>query len=301
VDPETIGRIERAAGARPVSWEPVTHSGFTRNERWRVRLGDGRSAFVKRAIDPTTAGWLRVEHLVYSNMDDAPFLAGLLGWHDEDADTFIVLEDLSDGFWPPPWSDASVASVRLMLDDVHSVTPPAGLPSLEKLRESLSGWHRVRDDPEPFLRLGLASRGWLEASLPALVDASDACVLEGDALVHVDVRSDNICLRDGRARLVDWNWASVGNPIVDVATWLPSLAMEGGPEPEEILPDAPEAAAMISGYFASMAGLPPLTEGPDAVTGQWSRIRALQLAQLGTALPWAARALGLPPAAAPRA
>ena len=29
--------------------------------------------------------------------------------------------------------------------------------------------------------------------------------------------------------LVDWNWAGLGNPLVDLAFWLPSLFMEGGP------------------------------------------------------------------------
>jgi aminoglycoside phosphotransferase (APT) family kinase protein len=42
------------------------------------------------------------------------------------------------------------------------------------------------------------------------------------------VRSDNICIGDGGATLVDWNWASVGNPRVDLAFWLPSLHFEGG-------------------------------------------------------------------------
>ena len=51
----------------------------------------------------------------------------------------------------------------------------------------------------------------------------------GEAFLHLDVRSDNICIADGRAVLVDWNWASLGNPRVDLAFWLPSLSHEGGP------------------------------------------------------------------------
>jgi hypothetical protein len=52
--------------------------------------------------------------------------------------------------------------------------------------------------------------------------------LAGDALVHVDVRSDNVCFRDGHALIVDWVAAGIANPDLDVAAWLPSLAAEGG-------------------------------------------------------------------------
>jgi hypothetical protein len=48
----------------------------------------------------------------------------------------------------------------------------------------------------------------------------------------------------------------------------------------------------MSGFFAARAGLPPIPTAPH--------VREVQLAQLRTALPWAARALGLPPPPASR-
>jgi hypothetical protein len=102
----------------------------------------------------------------------------------------------------------------------------------------------------------------------------------------MDVRSDNLCIRAGRAVILDWNHALVANPELDVAFWLPSLHAEGGPRPEAILPDAPELAAWTAGFFCSRAGDPPIPEAPH--------VRPLQIAQSRTALPWAARALGLP-------
>jgi hypothetical protein len=53
------------------------------------------------------------------------------------------------------------------------------------------------------------------------------------------------------------------------------------------LPDAPEVAAWVAGFFAARAGLPVIPDAP--------RVRVVQRQQLETALPWAARALGLPP------
>ncbi|HEV2472315.1 MAG TPA: hypothetical protein VGS41_06605 [Chthonomonadales bacterium] len=66
-------------------------------------------------------------------------------------------------------------------------------------------------------------------------------------------------------------------------------AGEGGPAPENLLPDAPEIAAWVSGDFAARAGLPGIPDAP--------RVRGVQLLQLREALPWAARACGLSPPA----
>ena len=140
-------------------------------------------------------------------------------------------------------------------------------------------------DPDPFLALGLCSRAWLTAALPVLIAAAAAAPLDGDALVHLDIRSDNLCFRDGRVIVIDWNHAQIANPDLDIAFWLPSLQAEGGPPPESILADAPGLAAWVAGFFCARAGGPPIPEAPH--------VRSLQLAQSRTALPWAARALGL--------
>ena len=83
------------------------------------------------------------------------------------------------------------------------------------------------------------------------------------------------------------------NPDLDIAGWAPSLHAEGGPPPEEILPGAGPLAAVISGYFAERAGRPVIPTAP--------RVREVQRKQLRTALPWAARVLGLAPLDGPAA
>ena len=103
------------------------------------------------------------------------------------------------------------------------------------------------------------------------------------SLLHGDVRSDNLCLRDGHAVIFDWSHARIGNPDFDVAFWLPSLALEGGPQPDAFGVDA--FAVFVAGFFAALAGLPPPEGAPH--------VRGFQLAQLEVALPWACRALGL--------
>ena len=283
--PELARRVAAAVAAQPVRFERPKGEGYTHNERWLVRFADGQSGFVKAAVDDLTAEWLRDEHRVYDKVRE-DFLPALIGWHDDGARPVLVLEDLSGARWPPPWSSAQISLVVDALERVASTPAPAGLGSLEERRGDLAGWELVADDPVPFLSVGLCSPPWLEAALPTLLAASQACVLAGDAFLHFDVRSDNVCFVGDRAVLVDWNWAAIGNPVLDVAAWLPSLHAEGGPPPEEILFGEPEAASLIAGFFAARAGLAPPPTAP--------RVAEVRFTQLRTALPWAARALGLP-------
>jgi hypothetical protein len=273
--------LERLLGS-PVVAERTVAGGYTLARRTVVTLADGRTAFVKTAVDDQTRGWLAAEQRIYATVS-GPFVPRVLAM-DEGV---LVLEDLSAGHWPPPWRDGDVQAVLAALDELHAVTPPPGLPHPQEADDLRGGWPAVAEDPEPFLSLGLASRAWLRESLPALLDAAERAALDGDRLVHLDVRSDNLCLRDGRCLIVDWNWAARGNPQLDVAFWLPSLRLEGGPEPEAVAGIDPELAALCAGFFACRAGLPE----PSAA----HNLRAVQRAQLAVALPWAARALGLSP------
>jgi aminoglycoside phosphotransferase (APT) family kinase protein len=254
-------------------------------------MDDGRSAFVKIAAFDYTAEWLRDEFRIYSTLDGHPFLPRLLGWDDDGLAPALALEDLSDATWPPPWDIDRVDSVLATLVSVHGTSPPEGVPPATESQFGQDGWADVAADPGPFLSTGLCSASWLFDHLPALAHASSTAEIEGTAFLHFDVRSDNLCLRDRQAVLVDWNSACLGDPVLDTASWLPSLEAEGGPAPQVILrdetPGLPAIASLLAGYFCSRAGLPPIPQAPHA--------RPLQLMQSRSALPWAARLLDLPP------
>ena len=269
-------------GAQPV--RRIVGGGYTLMEHWLVELADGTGAFAKVAVNEPTAGFLRDEHRIYSVLE-ASFLPQFLGWDDDGARPILLLEDLTGAYWPPPWRPGDIELVREALAEIHALPPPDGLQEL--VADDLHTWREVEEAPEPFLGLGLCAAEWLEQALPELIAATDRCDVSGEAFVHLDVRSDNICIADGRAKLVDWNWASVGNPRVDFAFWLASVSLEGGPSPAELMPDAGDLTAVVSGFFAPIAGLPP----PDGAP----KVRAVQLAQLEVALPWAVDVLGLPP------
>ena len=281
---EDVARIGELTGRKPVGFRRAA-GGYTAAERWVVELEGDAGAFAKIAVDRLTAGCLRQEHQAYAALE-GDFMPELLGWDDCER-PLLLLEDLSGCFWPPPWDAGRVDKVleavaRLRAADHRHLSP------LDSAGSGLAGcWHSVAEEPVPFLSLGLASGRWLRDSAPVLAEAADEAVIEGSFPTHLDVRSDNLCIRDEAAVLVDWNHACLAHPDLDLAGWAPSLQAEGGPAPEEILPDGGPLAAVISGYFAKRAGMPIIPTAP--------RVREVQRQQLGTSLPWAVRALGLQP------
>jgi hypothetical protein len=292
-DAADIERVRRALGTTPVAWRAASGHGATSHRRSVAELQDGRSVFVKIAAFDYTAEWLREEHRVYAALDGQPFLPRSLGWDDDGLAPALALEDLSAATWPPPWDVDRIDAVLASLAAVHATPPPDGVPPAVESQLGLDGWPDVAADPRPFLSLDVCSPEWLFDHLPALSDASAAAEMAGASFLHFDVRSDNLCLRDGRAMLVDWNNACVGNALLDTASWLPSLEAEGGPAPHVILrdetPGLPAIASLLAGYFCARAGLAPIPQAPHA--------RPLQLMQAETSLPWAARLLDLPPPA----
>jgi hypothetical protein len=275
-------RIERALGSRPVRYEQRP-GGYSTADRFAVTLADGRSVFVKSSGAENLAGWLRREHEVYAGLSGS-FLPQLLGWDDDGVRPVLAIEDLSNADWTPRWDDERVAAVLAALAELAEAMPPPGTPPVrESFAELFDRWRIVEADPGPFLSVGLRDATWLDRALPVILAAVDSAPVDGDRVCHLDVRSDNLCFREGRAVLVDWNWASLANPETDVAAWLPSLRVEGGPPPWEVLSGAGALAAWVAGVWAAVVGLPPPATAPN--------VRDLQRRQLAVALDWIDREL----------
>lgn len=281
IEPAQLESLVRILGWRPSSFSAVD-GGYTPALRYSVASGD-RRAFVKIAPTPNTAMLLRREIKAYRAVKDQSLRPALLG--DEDGTVpILIIEDLGDAVWPPPWTDAIVAAALATIGRLHN--SHAELPSFAALHgEHRTGWSAVRAAPAPFLGLGLVSAAWLTAALPALIEAESACPTDGTSVTHWDLRSDNMCFQAGSMKLIDWAEACLSNPKLDLGFWLPSLSFEGGPPPEAILPNSPEIAAWVSGYFAARAGLPEIPDAPF--------VRRVQRQQLSQALPWVQRALRL--------
>jgi hypothetical protein len=277
-------RVSAVVGRELRALRPVETRGYAAAFHVIAEFEDGATAFVKAGAEEVTSGFLRDELRFYESVR-APFMPELLGYDDGDP-PLLVIEDLSGARWPPPWDGEAIAAVRETLAAVAATPPPDWVPPITDEHDwLLGGWGDVEREPGPFLELGLGSAAWLDGALPVLRAAAERAPIEGVALLHLDVRSDNLCLTPRGAVLVDWNFVHTGNPDLDVAAWLPSLHLEGGPLPEQVLPGAAEFAAALAGYFLSRAGLAPPPTAP--------RVRRIQLAQGEVALAWACRELGL--------
>lgn len=282
--PDDLACIERMFGQPCIRTERRL-GGYTPAERWHLTGIDGATAFAKVGNTEEVSTCLRDEARIYQGVR-GDFLPDFIGFDGSGERPVLLIEDLSAAHWPPPWHEGAVELVLEALDALGSVEFDA--PSFsERHAGATRGWERVASAPDSFLALGAVTPEWLDGALPSLIAAEQSLDVSPTTLGHYDVRSDNLCLVDGRAVLIDWNMACRGQRRMDVGFWLPSLEGEGGPAPERVLPAAPDVAAWVSGFFAARAGLPTIPHAP--------RVRQVQQAQLAHALPWACRALELPP------
>ncbi|MBX2798529.1 MAG: methyltransferase domain-containing protein [Myxococcales bacterium] len=286
MDAELRDRVREVLGHEVAQAEAV-QGGYTPAQRWRVTLAEGGRAFVKVGTTPYTAQALRAEIAAYERLAPGPQVApGLLGHADHPTRPLLVLEDLSDARWPPPWQEGDLDRVRATVAAVEAL-PVSSWPPLD-LAPLASSWRRIEADPGPFLSTRMCSEAWLQAALPVLRAAEARADTAPQVVLHFDLRSDNLCVRGPAALLVDWNHAGLGPAGLDLAFMALSLRLEGGPLPDVFAPDVGDHVAWVAGHFAAAAGLPGIPDAP--------RVRRFQSRQLRIALPWAARVLGLPEA-----
>src|SRR5436853_7675884 len=73
------------------------------------------------------------------------YLPALLGWYDDGDSPVLVIEDLSDATWPPPWSTEGVDAVLQALADVQATTTPTGIEdAFGALFDIHEGWDPMR-------------------------------------------------------------------------------------------------------------------------------------------------------------
>ena len=283
-------RVGRLAGSRPVAWEQRAAAWQTvggvpgGNERFSVLLADGSRVFVKYATSAAMAGWLRREGQVYEHLR---------------------------GRSCPGWSRSTTASpaARARGSDRRGVAAALDRPRSRRGRRA--PWQtcaapRLRPTRRRFAgtRPGSASGG--SESPPTQGRSSH---LASSRPTGCAARFPHSSPRRTRhaSRATSWciwmcaatisafaagrrSWSIGTTPASATATstwrsgcraWPP----RAGRSPDEILPGAGALTAVVSGYFAAVAGLPPPAHAPT--------VRPLQLAQLVPALAWARRELSL--------
>lgn len=178
----------------PVVQAVSQSGGFSPGTADRVVLADGSRAFVKavgRAQNTESPLLQEREARITAALPAGVPAPGFRGarwvgdWH------VLVLEEVPGRQPELPWGAAELDVVVSALERLADAGTPCPVPGLPTARESLAG-----QLPESALEL-----------------------LDGDTLVHLDLRADNVLLTPRGAVLVDWPHACRG-PV-----WLDALAL----------------------------------------------------------------------------
>src|SRR5258708_10374593 len=142
-----ISRIERLIGAKVESYNPVS-GGYTPAIRLLCRTST-TSFFAKIGVTPLTTQFLRREIRMYNSIRGA-FLPTLLAFEDDETAPILLIEDLSTGYWPPPWDERRIDIVLGQVDIMHNT--PTSIESFAEAHGDIGlNWQIVAADPTPFL------------------------------------------------------------------------------------------------------------------------------------------------------
>ena len=293
--PEPVrARVEERLGEPVLDW--TSHdSGYSPGPALTLVTATDR-VFVKAAdvaAHPVAAQLHRREAEVASVLP-AGLPTPAFRWVLDDDRWVMVGFDAVDGHPPGvPWADNDVRAVARLVDVLADVQAPELRPL--DADGTFNGWETLaggenavlRDMYDPWVvrnldRLARIEQTWTEAAA-------------GTTRVHGDLRGDNVLLSDSGALAIDWPYAARGAAFCDLVGWLPSLRMEGGPDPEDMLlstrvgrsadPDAVTAYVVaIGGYFVHGSLLPD----PPGIP----HVRAFQRAQGEVCIDWVKRRFG---------
>jgi aminoglycoside phosphotransferase (APT) family kinase protein len=290
--------IEAICGS-PIICARSQPGGFSPGVAARLECADGTRTFVKAVsaeANPHSPAMHRREAEVLRGLD--PVIAAgdlpvprLQGLFEADPWIALVLEDV-DGRQPRlPWDRAELARVLAAIDKLAEALTPSPISTAtlaEQFRDDFTGWRTLAAGPGSD-RLD----SWSGEHLHELAGLEECWpeMLAGDTLVHTDLRADNILLAGDRVLFVDWPHACTGAAFVDVAFMAPSVTMQGGPSPDEVVAmtrsgraasrEAVRAAVCaVAGYLTERSLRPPPPGLPT--------VRAFQAAQGEIARRWLA-------------
>jgi Phosphotransferase enzyme family len=257
----------------------------------------GGPIFVKAVgagLNPESPDFHRREAAVSAALPLAPEFPRLLGVYD-DGDWVALAFEAVNGRPPVhPWDGVELQAAVRALDVLHArltPNPVPGAPSAgEMLQHLFGGW------------AALAARGrapegldeWSSQNLDRLAELESGwpAAVEGSTLLHCDVRSDNLLVTNSGIVFVDWPHACVGAPVFDLVAWAPSVVLEGGSAPEDLLSLSASGSAVdpailavlvaaFSGFLVEHSLRPPPPGLPT--------LRPFQAAQGAVALAWLRR------------
>ena len=258
----TRDAIEARLGA-PVVAAASQRGGFSPGLASRLRLADGTEVFLKlvqAAVNPSSVDIHRREARIAAALPPVPECPRLL-WSIDAGDWVALAFEFIDGITPAlPWRAADLDRVLRALIDLSDALTPSPLAvetAGELFGPTLMQWRDLAADARQLARLPAPWRDRVDE----LVDLERQwpAAGTGDSLLHLDVRADNVLLTDTRVHFVDWPWAAVGARWLDLVAMLPSVTMQGGPDPERVWRAHPWSHGVdddaVDAFVAGFAGM----------------------------------------------
>lgn len=295
--------LEQWAGSTVVS-ATSQRSGFSPGVAARLRLADGRRLFVK-AIgpepNPDSPHMHRREARIVAALPETVAVPRLRWFLDEDW-VVLVFDEITGHHPAQPWRPDELERVLDSMATLANLLTPSPLPvsmvgtAADAVARQLCGWQQLRDAGEHAADRSQLD-AWSRRHLDALADleARAPQAVAGETLLHFDVRADNLLLAPDNVWFFDWPHARTGAAWLDAVGFAPSVTMQGGPPPEDLIArfpaartadpdDVTAAIATVAGYFTRGALQPPPPGLPT--------VRAFQAAQGVVARAWLAERTG---------
>jgi hypothetical protein len=286
--PSVRGAIARREGGEVLS-ATVAPSGFSPGFAGVLSLAGGGRVFVKAGDGATNAETARLHAREAEIAGALPRgLAPAPRWRLTVEGWVVLAFDAVDGRHPgSPWSDADLNRVLRAHAEMAARPAPAVLrPIAPRMREMFVGWTHLRGGERRDVP------AWAGARLAEFADwegGQTEVDTAGDAIVHLDLRSDNLLLEGDVVHVLDWPHAGVGAAWVDVVLFAPTVELEGGPPAAEVFArsavadSAPLDAVrrVVSGWAGRLLWSSDLPDPPGI-----PHLRPFQRAQAGVALAW---------------
>jgi aminoglycoside phosphotransferase (APT) family kinase protein len=260
--------IESMVG--PVTETRPARGGFSPGFASALAVTGRRRVFVKAISDALTPGateLYRQDRRVVEALPPTVPTPRLLDSR-EDYGWIVLAFEFADGRIPSPSRPDDLAAMLGTYARLAEVLDPSPLP----LQAFESRWTGRFDEWSSSDVDSVAERfPWAAANLARIASIAEywPAAVGGTALVHGDLRADNMILTDSGMLVVDWPEACIGAPWLDLVLALPSMAMfAGGPDPETVVRTHPVTAtldpeqlnaaiAALAGFFAVNSLRPP--------------------------------------------